>query len=265
MSITSHQTLVDACDDSFVRHCEFHPTHESTNARAIEISASEQRLPAIIYAQQQTAGRGRGENVWWATEGALTFSLLLDPEQLGFSLERWGTLSLATAMAVGRTLLEFVPAADVTWKWPNDVFVDGRKVCGILLDVPSSRPPRMVIGVGVNVNNRIQEIASKEQGLGDKAISLADVAGGTLALASVLKQFLADFRDVAAELEKDPLHLSQIWQARDFLLERQVTLKVGDKLVSGTAVGVDATGAIRIDDGAGEIVSIPGGVVVSVA
>lgn len=121
----------------------------------------------------------------------------------------------------------------------------------------------MVIGIGINVNNPIDEIASRERGLGDKAISLVDVAdvAGPLDLADVLRQFLADFRDVTAEMKKDPLHLSQMWRARDFLFDRQVTLKVGDKSVSGTAVGIDAMGAIRLELSPGNVVSLPGGVV----
>ena len=86
---------------SFVRHVELHDTLGSTNDRAAELARDETiELPALIVARLQTAGRGRGQHKWWSADGALTFSLLLEPSVLGISINNWPQLSLATAVAV---------------------------------------------------------------------------------------------------------------------------------------------------------------------
>lgn len=262
--LDSAETLSQTCESTWIVETEFHAEHPSTNDRGLEIAKANhagQALPLLILAEKQTAGRGRGENIWWATEGALTFSLLLDPVELGFPPERWGTLSLATAMAVSRTLLKLCPDADVAWKWPNDVFVGDRKICGILLEAPSSRPPRMVIGVGVNVNNEIDDIASLDEQLRKKTVSLSSLLGRDTSLAEFLRSFLKDFEDVVAELRKDPLHLTQMWSVKDYLRGKPIELQAGTKDWRGIAKGVDATGAILIETQTGETKAIPGGVV----
>ena len=113
------------------------------------------------YARHQTAGRGRGKHTWWSAEGALTFSVLLEPSTLGIHTRSWPQLSLATAVAICDALaVELrqyeVASAMPRIKWPNDVLIDGRKVCGILIESPAQPGVRrrcLVVGIGVNVNN----------------------------------------------------------------------------------------------------------------
>lgn len=86
---------------TFVRHIELHDTICSTNDRAVELARDTTiELPAIVAARHQTAGRGRGQNTWWSADGALTFSLLVEPTALGISTKNWPQLSLATAVAI---------------------------------------------------------------------------------------------------------------------------------------------------------------------
>ena len=86
---------------TFVRHVEIHDTLGSTNDRAAELARdADIELPALVAARHQTAGRGRGKNTWWSADGALTFSVLLEPAALGISTANWPQLSLATAVAV---------------------------------------------------------------------------------------------------------------------------------------------------------------------
>jgi BirA family biotin operon repressor/biotin-[acetyl-CoA-carboxylase] ligase len=86
---------------TFVRHVELHDSLGSTNDRAAELAREPNiQLPALIVARHQTAGRGRGRNTWWSADGALTFSVLLEPAALGIRTANWPQLSLATAVAV---------------------------------------------------------------------------------------------------------------------------------------------------------------------
>src|SRR4051794_30035368 len=97
-------TYIDADEiraSTFIRHVEMHESLGSTNDRAIELARDAKiELPALVVARVQTAGRGRGKNVWWSADGALTFSVLLNPGDLGISTANWPQLSLATAVAV---------------------------------------------------------------------------------------------------------------------------------------------------------------------
>lgn len=151
---------------TLVRHVEIHDTLGSTNDRAAELAREPDiELPALVAARHQTAGRGRGKNVWHSADGALTFSVLLDPAKLGIGTANWPQLSLATAVAVCDAIsAELNPKSEIrnpksprlAIKWPNDVMLDGRKVCGILIQSPGGVAPaknRLIIGIGINVNN----------------------------------------------------------------------------------------------------------------
>src|SRR5262245_50492595 len=115
-----------------VAEVDSHHTLASTNDRALELATrGDPKLPLLVLAERQTLGRGRGANRWWSAPGALTFSLAIDgrlgttPPQ---SLPPW---SLAAGLAVCEALADLVPRGDWRVKWPNDIFLSGRKVGGI--------------------------------------------------------------------------------------------------------------------------------------
>ncbi|WP_297128959.1 biotin--[acetyl-CoA-carboxylase] ligase [uncultured Porphyromonas sp.] len=130
---------------------------DSTNSYLRRRLAEEPDLEeyTVITATDQTAGRGQPGHRWEATAGQnLTMTLLLHPGDL---MEDGGTLfdlNILTALAVRQALLrELPPGAEVKVKWPNDLLVGGRKICGILIEntFSSSRLDASVVGIGVNV------------------------------------------------------------------------------------------------------------------
>lgn len=130
---------------------------DSTNSYLRRRLAEEPDLEeyTVVTATDQTAGRGQPGHRWDATAGQnLTMTLLLHPSDL---MEDGGTLfdlNILTALAVRQALLrELPPGAEVKVKWPNDLLVDGRKICGILIEntFSSSRLDASVVGIGVNV------------------------------------------------------------------------------------------------------------------
>lgn len=105
----------------------------------------------VVVAEVQTAGRGQRGNRWESTEGEnLTFSMVLKPTFLPVANQF--LLSEAVALAVADALAEYGIAAQV--KWPNDIYVDGRKIAGILIenDIMGATMSRSIIGIGLNVN-----------------------------------------------------------------------------------------------------------------
>jgi BirA family biotin operon repressor/biotin-[acetyl-CoA-carboxylase] ligase len=164
--MTSSFTPIDAARlraSRLVATVEDHQTLGSTSDRALTLAAQgEVPLPLLVVAAEQTAGRGRGSNRWWSPRGGLTFSLALEAPPTKLPPPRWPQVALATGLAVCEALEELVPRADLRLKWPNDVYLSGRKVCGILSEsVPGCRD-RIVIGIGINVNNTPRKCYSTE-------------------------------------------------------------------------------------------------------
>lgn len=122
----------------------------STNDDAREIVSK--RLPflesavAIVVAETQTSGRGRGSNVWFSPRGSIALTITAP----GVDVSRLGVLPLGVGAAVVSALRDLGAAASV--KWPNDVLIDGRKVCGILCESSLlSGTARVFVGIGINV------------------------------------------------------------------------------------------------------------------
>jgi BirA family biotin operon repressor/biotin-[acetyl-CoA-carboxylase] ligase len=181
---------------SFVREVEWFAELPSTNdyalARGAELALP---LPRLIWAERQTAGRGRGDHRWWSSCGALTFSLLIDGPALGLPPASWPQLSMVSAIAVAEALQQFLPEDRIALKWPNDVhilFASGsggssaasrgtadsdrqpvsRKICGILVEPVTGVPGRLVIGIGLNVRNSLDSASAK---LRKQAASLVEL------------------------------------------------------------------------------------------
>lgn len=128
---------------------EWHDSLGSTNDRARELALEKEGIEHgfVVGTEEQTAGRGRKGARWISEPGlGLAFSMIARPP---WEKERWGWLSLAAGLAVCGTLegLELTPEI----KWPNDVLIEGRKVCGILIETVGESA---VIGIGINVNER---------------------------------------------------------------------------------------------------------------
>ena len=152
---------------------EHHTSLSSTNDRARAIAP---HLPAgetaLVIADEQSAGRGRGTNRWWTGQGSLACSLVFDPAARGISRQHFPLISLATAVAIVDAVQSIVPGSRLGLHWPNDVFAAGRKLAGILVEV---LPDGMhIVGIGLNINNRP---ADAPQELRNTATSLCDLSG----------------------------------------------------------------------------------------
>ncbi len=135
-------------------------------------------------------GAGRGGNQWWSAPGALTFSLLVEPDRTWLPVSRWPEISLTVGSAVCLVLQVRCPGHDVQLKWPNDVFAAGRKACGILIEIPPQAPHLLVIGIGVNVNN---SMANAPSGLQQKSVALCDLIGTSLDRIELLGELLRNW------------------------------------------------------------------------
>jgi BirA family biotin operon repressor/biotin-[acetyl-CoA-carboxylase] ligase len=259
---------------TFIRHAEIHESLGSTNDRAAELAGRlDIELPALIAARHQTAGRGRGKNAWWSADGALTFSVLLEPAAIGIGTVNWPQLSLATAVAVCDAIAREVDAIKedinpqpairnsqlqqrAAIKWPNDVMLDGAKVCGILIESPGGSAPakdRLIVGVGINVNNSCRvEHAEREVIQTNKelanATSLCDCTGRRHDLQQLLFNTLRALETRARQLSGGDQELPAAWQQLCWLTEQRVDVQTGGNWIDGICMGIDSTGALLIEN-----------------
>ena len=230
--------------DTFVNHVEYHRVLPSTNTRAIELAATaETPIPALVVTEAQTAGRGRGENMWWSASGALTFSLVLDLNATDNRPESWPKFALAAAVGVCDALESFAAGTHFGIRWPNDVCCGPKKICGILPELQMSASPRLILGVGINANNSMSKAPEE---LCATATSLVDITGRRANLTSVLIDVVCALERRFAELAVSAPELSTAWSDRCLLRGRHVRLGLGAEDVEGPCTGIDANGALGL-------------------
>ena len=140
---------------------------DSTNEEAKRLLNQGIGHGAVIEALEQTKGKGRKGRTWYSQKGeGLYFTLIVEPQETG---EMAAGLTLVMAMAVCRALEEIVPFDRIQIKWPNDLIINRKKVCGILAELilEGSQIQGVILGVGINL---LQETFEEE--LKNKATSL---------------------------------------------------------------------------------------------
>jgi len=231
--------------DTFLRRIVHFAETDSTNTRAVELLAAEQTLatPCLVYAEDQSAGRGRGANRWWSSKGSLTFSLVVDFQTIGFSAEQKPLLPLLTGMAIAQTGESLVPVGNFSLKWPNDVYLANRKLSGVLTEVPFQSADQAVIGVGLNVNNQFSDAPDE---LKTKCTSLCDRSGMPHDRIEILRTLLQRFESLINSFAEGKSFLDQ-WPRYCLLTGKKVTLQTGNAQVNGICHGVDAAGALLLE------------------
>lgn len=233
---------------TFVRHVEYHPTLDSTSALAAELLTDLLPVaPAVVLTADQSAGRGRGANSWWATSGALTFTLVLNADALQLASHQRPMIALAAGVAVREVTAQLVTSREVSIKWPNDVLIAGRKVCGILTEQRTANDQSaLLIGVGINVNNSLAAAPAEVQ---QKAVSVFDLTGDAVDLNLLLVQILSSVENQIHDLETKPSSVLKLINRHHFLQGRHVAVRAGDRIQNGICVGVDERGALVLQDG----------------
>ena len=218
-------------------------TTTSTNDRARELALAGAPTGTVVVAEQQTAGRGRQGRSWVAPRGsALTASIVLRPdEQLLRALPLLAPLAVCEAC-------ESVADVQTAIKWPNDVWIDGMKVAGILIE---SRPQERwaTLGVGINVGTEVHDFPPE---LRDVATSLKIAAAADVSRELMLEALLARL-DV--RLRSDSESVLDDYRQRDALHGHAVRWAGGN----GTAQGVDERGNLIVFTDAGERLELDAG------
>jgi BirA family biotin operon repressor/biotin-[acetyl-CoA-carboxylase] ligase len=229
---------------------ERHPSLASTNDEALRRAEEGAPSGLVVFAESQTAGRGRQGRSWSDVPGSsLAFSVVLRPT---IPLPQYPLLAIAMACAVAEGAEELTEKP-FTVKWPNDVLFEGRKICGVLAEsrVPSaSRVPggaglALVVGTGVNVNHLESDFPDE---LRSRAVSLRTAAGGrTFEVGQVLDVVLSRFeRYIALASAADAAPLWNNIVGRLPAPGTRASVRSGDRVFEGVIQGFTETGAIRL-------------------
>jgi BirA family biotin operon repressor/biotin-[acetyl-CoA-carboxylase] ligase len=225
----------------------------STNDEAKRLARGGAGEGTLVWALEQTAGRGRHGRAWTSPRGNLYTSAILRPD---CPISRAAQLGFVAAVAVGDTLGSILEPLDgLAYKWPNDVLLHGRKVAGILLESESRQgegPEFVVVGVGIN-------LASSPTDTEFPATSIAEQDLGRISPEDALEEFARYFQAWVRRWREEgfaPVRVA--WSARAISLGEPIRVRLEATTLHGHFLDIDQQGALLLET-AGELRHISAG------
>jgi BirA family biotin operon repressor/biotin-[acetyl-CoA-carboxylase] ligase len=228
----------------------------STNAAAMSAANEGAAEGSVFLAEEQTAGRGRGAHTWdSARSSGIYCSVVLRPALSPLDAL---VLSLAAGLAVQSAIEQVDSRVHADLKWPNDVLVDGKKVCGILteMNAEATRVRYVVVGIGINVNH-----ASFPKELQDQATSLRLITGSEWSrvelAAALLKSLEREYRQLMETPDARVSILRRFTEHSSWVRGKEVRIEDNGSSFEGVTEGLDDRGflLVRTDQGAKTVLS----------
>ncbi len=210
-----------------------YPSLPSTNDMAKHKAQEGAKEGTVIVAEEQTAGRGRIKRRWLSPRGSIALSIILYPP-----LDYLPSLIMVASLAVTRSI-EQVTGLKAQIKWPNDVLVNGKKICGILVesDVRGNKVDYAVIGIGINVNLRLSDFPR----IAPMATSLSRELGRDVSRRDMVQGLLAQAEELYLALAAGDSVFRQ-WRDNLVTLGKKVQVSSGEATCRGIAESVAADG-----------------------
>lgn len=224
----------------------FHKVIDSTNTEAKKLALNGARHGTIVIAEEQTAGRGRMGKTFFSPPGTgIYISFILKPK---VSIGNAQLITIYAAVAVC-TVIEHFTGFNPKIKWVNDIFLDGRKICGILTeaagDFESGGVESIIVGIGLNFSTRQEDFPPE----------LQHTAGSLLPFGISRNQFAAALIDKMLEHGDCSFQSSLIQQykERSFMIGREISYQKNTATVSGTVLDINEKGNLVVKSCKGEI------------
>jgi BirA family biotin operon repressor/biotin-[acetyl-CoA-carboxylase] ligase len=220
----------------------------------MEVAKQEAQLGAVkgtvVIADEQTAGRGRIKRVWVSPKGSLALSIILYP-----SVVNLPSLIMLASLAVVHSI-EAVTGLRAQIKWPNDVLVNGRKVCGILIEssLRANIVDYTIIGIGINVNLRLADFPEIQS----SATSLSAELGRGVSRLEVIRRLLVEIERLYLALQAGE-SIYEEWRDSLVTLGRRVRVKSGKTVYEGVAESVSKDGSLLLRHSNGNLSKIVAG------
>lgn len=196
----------------------------------------------VLFADNQVKGRGRLDREWITVkDSSLTFSILLTENLEANTIN---LINLAASVAVAQSL-ENLYQLDVRLKWPNDVLIQTRKVCGILVESISKGGTieRLVIGIGVNVNQPIFEGQFNVP-----PTSIRKEFGKVSSRERLIAEILNEFERILKKIKKDPTSVLNSWRSRCKMIGEKIRIVDGKNVSYGIFEDIDDNGFLLLND-----------------
>jgi BirA family biotin operon repressor/biotin-[acetyl-CoA-carboxylase] ligase len=230
---------------------------DSTNTFAKTFTAEQSHDGTLIIAEEQTQGRGRFNRKWQSDAGKnLTLSIILQPIS---QLDNLGLLPICAGGIIAKTIEQYLDLK-VECKWPNDILIGGKKICGILIEsfLLNKSTNLFILGIGVNVN---QELFSED--IINTATSLKLVSGKTVDRIKLLINILSSLDEMYLNIQKGNFGLSlNEWLMRSSIFGKDITVIQFDKEIRGKAVRLDNDGGLVLNYEGTEIKVLSGDVTI---
>jgi BirA family biotin operon repressor/biotin-[acetyl-CoA-carboxylase] ligase len=214
----------------------------STMDAARELAKKGAKEGTIVIAEAQTHGRGRLSREWLSPEGGIYFTIVLRPRISPADAPR---INLMASVAVAATLRKFF-GLKAELKWPNDVLIGGRKVCGILaeMDAEIDAVNFVNVGIGINANSSVA-------GFEKTATSLKDTLGKQISRKELLRALIMEIEQRQPLLMKPDL--LEEWKKLSVTLNKDVRIIAPGEAIVGRAIDIDTTGALIITEKDGSL------------
>ena len=205
---------------------------DSTNTYAYKL-AKEGKRNIVVVADEQTSGRGRLNRVWFSDFGGLYFSIVLESD-----VDKFPVLNFLAPLCVVKTLKNYSNKV-FGIKWPNDIIANNKKICGVLSEV-NAEHGFMVVGIGINVNNKIREE------IRDIATSLKEIEGKEFDKMEILKTFLEIFESYLNNLNSEDI--LREYKENSLTLNEYVKMITPNKEIFGCVVDITYEGIVLQTD-----------------
>ena len=241
----------------FIGHqLHFYETIGSTNDEAFRLGLKGAPEGTALIAETQSAGKGRMQRAWHSPPGANIYtSIILRPQ---FEPDRAPQMSLAAGVAVAETLNPYCPG-DVSLKWPNDVLIGQKKVCGILtqMKMSGSAVDFVVVGIGINVNWNHEQFPEDIQPM---ATSVSIEAGREISRLELIIRLYENMAKCYRELSQSGFApIREKWLGLSSMIGKPVSVMFREEKVTGRAVGLDDDGALLLLTAGNETVKVSAG------
>ena len=230
----STEAAIEQPDSPLARRFEFYEQIGSTQERARELALSGSPHGTLVVSRVQTGGRGRRGRNWGSPPGGLWMSLVLRPD---LKAEHAPRITQAAAVGVAKALRGIGVEARI--KWPNDLLVKGRKICGILA---AASPGFVTLGIGLNANLDPADLGFEA----DEVATIRSVLGRNVDQAELLKNLLSHLDHELRRIEDFESILAD-WRSLDCTLGERVRVFKPGRTLEGVALDLTSEGALRVE------------------
>ena len=225
------------------RHFIYSEEADCTNTILLEKGNKYNSNGTIFYTEKQLKGRGRKNRPWYSAKDLnLTFSILLTGKK--YITKNPVLLNFVSSLAIGNAL-ENLYQLKVELKWPNDVLVNGKKICGILIESTSdgSKIDRLVVGVGINVNQAVFQGTFSYPPTSVK-LELNEPVERERLLAEILN----NFEELLLVFIENPESILKDWKQRCSMIGDKISITEGEEVKYGIFEDVDEDGFLLLKD-----------------